>query len=253
MRVARGPSLASHWPVSDEKISFEYKMKRFLYGSMLSPQEAHVFWNGAFAEREKSKVFIECDRRPMRELLERMPAHVGLNRYLTFDLGVYLPDDILSKVDRMSMAHSLEIRPPFLDHRICEFALSLPEELKIRRSQLKFVLRELMRGKLPPSSLRRKKVGFDIPAHEWLRGALRPLLLDTLTKPAVEATGLFRWRGIEALLKDHLDSRANWGYHLWGLMILLLWIKKWKMHAAPSSSSYSPPPSSSVASTILRT
>ena len=91
-----------------------------------------------------------------------------------FDQSYYLPDDILYKCDRMSMAHSLEVRPPFLDHRIVEFAASLPERLKIRGSRQKYLLRELMRDKLPASVLHRKKEGFDIPAHEWLRGVLRP-------------------------------------------------------------------------------
>jgi asparagine synthase (glutamine-hydrolysing) len=245
-----GWSVLRRWPVSDEKISLEYKLKRFFQGSFMPPEQAHVFWNGTFTEQEKSRFFLEADGRPVQTLLSQMPKQDGLNRYLAFDVQFYLPDDILCKVDRMSMAHSLEVRPPFLDHRICEFALSLPEDLKIRRSQLKFLLRVLMRRKLPASILRRKKIGFDIPAHDWLRGALRPLLLDTVTENAVRETGLFRWHGIEAILKEHLDRRANWGYHLWGLMILLLWMKQWKIHQADLSLSRSLPPSSSVASTV---
>src|SRR5262245_82425 len=217
----------------------------------MPPERAHVFRNGTFTEDEKSRFFLETDGRPVQTLLSQMPMQDGLNRYLAFDLQVYLPDDILCKVDRMSMAHSLEVRPPFLDHRICEFALSLPEDMKIRRSQLKFLLRALMRHKLPASILRRKKIGFDIPAHDWLRGALKPLLLDTVTENAVRETGLFRWHGIETILKEHLDRRANWGYHLWGLMILFLWMKQWKIHRADLSSSRSQPLSSSVASTVL--
>jgi len=245
-------SLSQCWPVSDEKLSFEYKLKRFWRGSMLTPEEAHVFWNGGFCEGEKRELFPGSDAGAIRSLLQHMPAESGLSRYLQFDLKFYLPDDILCKVDRMSMAHSLEVRPPFLDHRICEFALSLPEELKIRQSRLKFVLRELMATRLPRSILTRKKVGFDIPAHAWLRGALKPLLLDTVTKEAVEATGLFSWPAVERILNDHLARRRNWGYHLWGLMILLLWARKWKITAA--SSSYSLPRRSSlVASTVLRT
>jgi len=140
-------AFAQCWPVSDEKIGFEYRLKRFLHGSLMSPERAHVFWNGAFAEEEKLKFFLEADQRPMREFLKKMEDGSGLNRYLAFDLRFYLPDDILCKVDRMSMAHSLEVRPPFLDHRICEFALSLPEDLKIRGLRLKFLLRELMKDK----------------------------------------------------------------------------------------------------------
>jgi len=245
-------SIADHWPVSDDKIGFGYKLKRFWHGSMLSPEHAHIYWNGGFAEHEKSRFFIESDDRPVQTLLESMPAGSGLNRYLQFDLNHYLPDDILCKVDRMSMAHSLEVRPPFLDHRICEFAVSLPEELKIRQSRLKFLLRELMAAKLPRSILNRKKVGFDIPAHAWLRGALKPLLLDTLTQESIEDTGLFWWPGIEQIIREHLEKRRNWGYHLWGLMILVLWIQKWKVHVGSSSSS-SRPRSSLVASTVLHT
>jgi asparagine synthase (glutamine-hydrolysing) len=92
---------------------------------------------------------------------------------------------------------------------------------------LKYVLRELMSDKLPPAILRRKKEGFDIPAHRWLRGVLRPLLLDTLSGAAVERTGLFRSGAVEAVVSAHLERRANLGYHLWGLLILFLWMRRW--------------------------
>jgi len=233
---AGGLTLLRHWPVSDEKISLEYKLKRFLQGSFMPPEQAHIFWTGTFSEHEKARLLENSQGHAVAGLLERVvgPRGVGtpeLDRYLRFDLQYYLPDDILCKVDRMSMAHSLEVRPPFLDHRICEFALSLPVNMKIRGSKLKFILRELMKDKLPPSILRRGKTGFDIPAHEWLRGRLKPLLLDVLSEQSVNDTGLFRWREVECLLKDHLERRANSGYHLWGLMILFLWMKKWKIQS----------------------
>ena len=129
----------------------------------------------------------------------------------------------------MSMAHSLEVRPPFLDHRIAEFAAQLPEDLKIRGSQLKFVLRELMRDKLPPAIMNRGKEGFDIPAHHWLRTTLRPLLMETLSEKNVRASGLFHWDAVDRVLRAHLDRRANLGYHLWGLLVLFLWLKRWQI------------------------
>ncbi len=158
-----------------------------------------------------------------------MGSKPGLNRFLNFDLRYYLPDDILYKVDRMSMAHSLEARPPFLDPRIVDFAGRLPENFKLHGSKSKFVLRELMKDKLPASIMRRPKIGFDIPVHDWLRGVLCPLLLDTISEDAVRASGLFHWNGVKKILTDHLERRANLGYHLWGLMILLLWMKEWKI------------------------
>jgi asparagine synthase (glutamine-hydrolysing) len=134
----------------------------------------------------------------------------------------------------MSMAHSLEVRPPFLDHRIVEFAARLPQNLKIRGSELKFVLRHLMKNKLPAQVLSRKKEGFDIPAHDWFRGPLRPLLLETLTRSAIEKSGLFRWAEVDRLIRMHLERRANLGYHLWGLLTLFLWIRRWGIQTAPT-------------------
>lgn len=221
------------WPVSDDKISTEYKMKRFLQGSLLKADDAHVFWNGTFSQSELKGFFLATDPGPMRELLRHVPRVKGLNRYLLFDQMYYLPDDILYKVDRMSMAHSLEVRPPFLDHRIVEFAASLPEELKVNGSTLKFVLRELMRDKLPKSILGRSKMGFDIPAHDWFRGPLKSFLLEVVNRKAVEESHLFRWEAVEKIIRNHMERRINVGYHLWGLMTLFLWIKRWQIQTVP--------------------
>jgi len=227
------------WPVSDEKISFEYKVKRFLEGCLMSPEKAHVHWNGTFSGAETQsllRIRLPSALEPLLEELRALfSANDNLAPYLWFDQKFYLSDDILAKVDRMSMAHSLEVRPPFLDHRIVEFAASLPASLKIRGSRQKIVLKELMKGKLPPAILRRGKIGFDIPAHEWLRGPLRPLLVETLTAGLSEHAGLFRGNVIERLLSDHLERRTNAGFHLWGLMILFLWMKKWRIQSASSS------------------
>jgi asparagine synthase (glutamine-hydrolysing) len=225
------------WPVSDEKISLEYKLKRFLEGSLLPPEQAHIYWNGTFSEAAKARLL----RRPlpgaMGAILERLAfnAKGGLSSYLAFDQQYYLADDILVKSDRMSMAHAVEVRPPFLDHRIIEFAATLPDTMKMRGSRQKFLLKELMKGKLPPSILNRKKVGFDIPAHQWLRGSLRPLLLDTLKEGLSEHAELFRADTIESYLRLHMEKRANLGYHLWGLMILFLWMKQWRIQSTQAS------------------
>jgi asparagine synthase (glutamine-hydrolysing) len=227
------------WPVSDEKIGFEYKASRFLEGCQMAPERAHVHWNGTFADDQKQE-FLRS-RLPgalhtkLQELRALLPGD-GLSPYLWFDQKYYLPDDILTKTDRMSMAHSLEVRPPFLDHRIVEFAATLPPSLKIRGSRQKFLLKEMMKGKLPPSVLSRKKVGFDIPAHEWLRGPLRSLLVDTVTAGASEHAGLFNPAAIAAIVQRHLAKRANLGYQLWGLLILFLWMKKWRIQTATAPS-----------------
>jgi asparagine synthase (glutamine-hydrolysing) len=221
--------------VSEDKVSLEYMVKRFLEGTFLPPLEAHCYWNGTFSEEQKRLLctYTPEAERSLAELARDAPAHGSLNRFLWFDQRYYLPDDILAKVDRMSMAHALEVRPPFLDHEIVEFAACLPERLKIRGRRQKYVLRHLMRDKLPPQVLERKKVGFDIPAHDWLRRELKPLLLDVLNPTALARTGLFRADAVGKLMNDHFDGRVNIGFHLWGLMILLLWMEKWEVR--PSS------------------
>jgi asparagine synthase (glutamine-hydrolysing) len=228
LRAACGALRA--WPVSDEKISFEYRLKRFLAGCQMRPERAHVFWNGTFSDEEKRRL-VDAELPPALNLILRELAQAGdqTGAYLWFDQKYYLPDDILAKVDRMSMAHSIEVRPPFLDHRIVEFAASLPAHLKVRGSTQKVLLRKLMRDRLPQWIVKGRKVGFDIPAHEWLRGPLRPLLEETLAAGASAYGGLFRRSEIEALLQDHLSRRANLGYQLWGLMILFLWMRKWQI------------------------
>ncbi len=221
-------------PCSAKKISFEYKLKRLLEGSLLPPDDAHLFWNGSFTPEQKSALLGRSSFGP--NLFYGLPpaSEIGaLNRYMLLDQQFYLPDNILAKVDRMSMAHSLEVRPAFLDHRIIEFAASLPEHLKIKGIHQKLILRRLMKNKLPGSILNRSKKGFDIPAHAWFRGFLRPLLHDTVNRRTVEASGIFNFAETERLIRDHMERRINAGYQLWGLLTLFLWLKKWDVETAP--------------------
>src|SRR5262249_10222485 len=137
-------------------------------------------------------------------------------------------------------AHSLEVRPPFLDHRIVEFAASIPQNLKIRGITTKYLLKELMRGKLPRFVIDRKKTGFDIPAHDWFRTILRDLLQDTLSPDAIASTGIFDARAIQDLIRDHMDRRINVGYHLWSLVTLFLWMKRWRIETPDEAPSRTP-------------
>ncbi len=222
-------------PPSDDKISFEYKVKRFLEGCQMPFERAHVFWNGTFTDAGKQELInqpLSPGLKPMLEELRR--AGNRLKGYLWFDQKYFLPDDILAKVDRMSMAHSLEVRPPFLDHRIIEFAAALPTSLQMRGAKQKVILKHLMRNKLPDSVLTRKKVGFDIPAHEWLRGPLRKFMVDVLEAGLSSYPELFNRTAIQRCMTDHLERVQNLGYNLWGLMILFLWMQKWQVQTAQS-------------------
>ena len=243
-----GQRLMQAWPVSDEKIGLEYKVNRLLAGSLMSADRGHVYWNGTFSDLEKQRLTADELPPALNDVLAQLRAQLGrngsdLNAYLWFDQKYYLPDDILVKSDRISMAHSLEVRPPFLDHRIVEFANRLPASLKIAGSRQKVVLQQLMKDKLPHSILHRPKLGFDIPAHDWLRGPLRTLLVETLRAGGAEYPEIFRPDVLETHLQDHLERRVNIGYHLWGLMILFLWMKKWNIR----------PPSPAVATQLVST
>jgi asparagine synthase (glutamine-hydrolysing) len=232
----------SAWPASDEKISLEYKVKRMLEGSLLPAEQAHIYWNGTFSEAEKAALLKIPLPGALLDVLSQLRRKVpgdGIAPFLEFDQSYYLPDDILVKSDRISMAHSVEVRPPFLDHRIIEFAASIPTELKIQGDRQKYVLKELMKTKLPSAITQRKKVGFDIPTHEWFRGPLRSLLMETLESAQAEHADLFNFDVIDKLTKSHMDRNINVGYHLWGLMTLFLWMKRWNVQSAPAQQSTS--------------
>lgn len=225
------------WPVSNEKISLEYQLKRILQGSLLPPEQAHVYWNGTFSEEEKAlllRVPLPGAFPGILSSLKRSLPGDGIAPFMEFDQRCYLPDDILVKSDRMSMAHAVEVRPPFLDHRIVEFASTLPSAFKIRGSRQKLILKELMKSRLPASIVQRKKIGFDIPAHDWLRGTLRQMMIETLASAEAEHSELFNFETIRNYMQLHLESRINIGYHLWGLVILFLWMKRWKVQSEPS-------------------
>ena len=220
-------------PVSDEKIGFDYKLKRFLTGALLPADEAHFYWNGTFSSNEKQALGLQMQSHSAADLCRSLPDIPSqrdlINRYLFADQHFYLPDDILYKCDRMSMAHSLEVRPPFLDHRIVEFAAALPSNLKIRGRSTKYVLRKLVEQKLPAAILQRRKEGLDIPAQHWLRGPLRPLVEDALSEDSVRTAGLFSPAVIESLKQRHFSRKENLGYHLWGLLTLHLWMRRWNI------------------------
>ncbi len=225
-------SAARRLPVSDEKIGLEYMATRFAEGSLMDAARAHVYWNGAFSDEGKRGIVNAPLPNGLKRILDPLRylgEHTG--SYLWFDQKYYLADDILAKVDRMSMAHSLEVRPPFLDHRIVEFAATLPSEMKTNGGRRKIVLKSLMRDKLPESVLRRGKQGLDIPAHEWLRGPLRPLMMETLDWAAREHGEFFEHRRIQKIAQAHLSRKINAGYQLWGLTILFLWMRRWRVQS----------------------
>jgi asparagine synthase (glutamine-hydrolysing) len=151
-----------------------------------------------------------------------------ITRAMVADLLTYLPGDLLVKVDLASMAHSLECRGPFLDHRVVELAAAMPLERKIqlRRGRSKVVLKQAFSDLLPPRIRRRSKMGFGVPISRWFRGELAHELQEVLLDPICLNRGLFRSETVRSLVADHVSGKREHGYRLWGLLMLELWFRQ---------------------------
>ena len=150
-----------------------------------------------------------------------------LNRALFLDQTTLLPDQVLAFVDRLSMAHSVEVRPPFLDHRLVEFAATLPGSIKIKNGRVKHILKEAARDLLPAELLARPKEGFIMPINQWMIGSLKDYILSVLTPRRLDRHGLFNADRIQHLLAGHFSGAANHGNQIWNLLMLQLWWERY--------------------------
>lgn len=220
-------------PPSDKKKGLVNQVKRFSAGVTSAPADiGHYRWMVYLGARAKTRLYQTGLRdvlrthdvyAPVREALGRFGQDDVLNRQLYADLSLYLADDILVKVDRMSMATSLETRAPFLDADLMELAFSMPGHLKIRNGERKWILKQAMRGILPDSILSRRKEGFSIPMKNWLRRELQPLMRDLLSPDRVTRRGLFEAREVTALVDAHVAGRENHAHTLFPLMVFERW------------------------------
>ncbi len=226
-------AVAAALPPTDKKKGVVNKFKRFVQGAALAPEDlGHYRWMVYLAPAAKRRLYDRSLQdalmtsdvyQPVREVLQRFDGDDLLGRQLYADLSVYLADDILVKVDRMSMATSLETRAPFLDADVMELAFSMPGDLKIRRGERKWILKRAMRDILPSSILTRRKEGFSIPMKNWLRGELAPLLNDLLSPERVKRRGLFNPAEIGRLTEAHRAGRENHAHTLFPLMVFERW------------------------------
>src|SRR5712664_623765 len=236
---------AERLPSSSRNMSLDFRLKQFLRGASAPPSLRHQAWIGSFLPSELGELLHPDLRRhaapavAYREVLaeaERgVRAGVGegsVDEALRFYLGRYLADDILVKADRASMAASLELRAPFLDTPVVEFAARLPWRLKLSLTRTKVLLKRALRGIVPDEILRRPKKGFGIPVAAWIRGPLRPLFEELYSDAELRRAGLFEPRAAQAMLQRHLRGEADLRKPLWTLAMFQLWQRKWGSSAS---------------------
>ena len=222
-------------PASAKRLSFEFKAKKFIAGAEYPPEVSNFIWWGAYAPELRARLFSpdlqarigEDPYAPVAVQGANTRAADGLDRIAYLDLKLYLQDDLLVKVDRMSMANSLEIRVPFLDYTFVEFAATIPSRLKLKGLASKYILKKAMASRLPAEILTKKKIGFDIPLGVWIREELRDFVLATLAPERLKRHGFFDDRFVRGVLDEHLRGTHNHRQLLWPLIIFQFWYDRY--------------------------
>jgi asparagine synthase (glutamine-hydrolysing) len=223
--------LAELLPVSTSNFSFDFRVKRFLRGVSYNPIMRHAAWLGAFTPPELERLLGERFHDPYRELSESWstdysPDHV--HQLIAFYTSTYMCNDILTKVDRASMACSLEVRSPFLDVELAEFLARVPSRFKLRGFSTKYLLKQAMRDVLPPGIARRPKKGFGVPVAAWLKEGLRGALEAELGQARIVEQGLFEPAEVQQLVSAHLRGRRDNRKPLWALLVFQLWHRRYR-------------------------
>jgi asparagine synthase (glutamine-hydrolysing) len=217
-------SVSEALPASDKNISFDFKLKQFLRGFQSGSNHIHQLWLGSFLPEEKERlfrneIFHELNDKSGLSLIDNhfnKNINNRVNRLIYYYCQTYLLDDILVKIDRASMYNSLEVRAPFLDKGLVEFANSLPPHFKHNCLSGKYILKKLMKGKLPNDIIYRPKKGFGIPISNWIRNELKPVIQETLT----HEDDLFNHKFINKILSEHHSKKQNHRKLIWNLFVL---------------------------------
>jgi asparagine synthase (glutamine-hydrolysing) len=232
VRKQFAPQIATRFKPRPAKKGTVNKAKRFIEGAALPGSLQHTRWMMFLSPAERAALYRPnlstaiANHTPQATIAAHFARVSHLDPLLQqqyVDVNTYLVDNILTKVDRMSMATSLEVRVPFLDHRMVEFALNLPPHLKLHQGQTKWLLRRALAGRLPQAILDKPKEGFSIPMKHWLCSTLKPLMLDTLSAETINRRGLFNAATVNQWIDAHLSGSANHSHRLWALMVLELW------------------------------
>ena len=229
--------LQPFFPLSSSAVPMGLFLRRFLAHVDKEPALRHQIWFGMFAPDELNRLFspqFDCCAKPGQQILapldrvrEGAVFEDAIAEVTYLDFRLYLEDDLLVKIDRASMAFSLELRTPYLDHRLIEFAASLPTQLKVPTVQLKHLLKKAVSMWLPREIVYRQKRGFSVPVAEWMRGELRSWLDETLGEEKLKRNGLFSVSFVRRLLEEHWARQADHRRLLWPLFCFELWYDRW--------------------------
>lgn len=216
---------------SGENFSLDFKVKQFLRGLGYPAELRNQRWLGSFTPEEQSELlrdnaWIDNYTDLAREAQNCCSTN-AIDRLTYFYCKFYLQDDILTKVDRASMACSLEVRAPFLDYTFVEFANSIPAELKLNGLTTKYILKKALAGKLPEDIVKRAKKGFGIPVAKWFRNDLREMVADVFSENRIRQQGIFNERTIAQLWQEHQSGRKDNRKQLWTLFMFQLWFDKY--------------------------
>src|SRR4051812_27676636 len=220
--------LIERLPSGNARVPLDYKLKRFARAAHLPALEAHHGWKEIFGPADRRALLGGAAADPLATYRERWAETAGapaLARLQDVDLGLYLVDDLLVKTDRMTMAHSLEARVPFLDAEVAELAFALPTSLKVRGLAKKRLLRRAVEPLVPRTIVRGRKRGFSIPAAAWLRGPLLPFARELLSADRLTAQGVIAPAPAQRILDRHVSGEEDLSRQLWGLMSLSLWLE----------------------------
>jgi asparagine synthase (glutamine-hydrolysing) len=218
-------------PVSTENLSFDFRAKRFVQGAALPAGERHTVWMGSYTAEQQRRllapeVLAAC---PDEEVFDEIRiydyqnGHDVVEMMMTLDATHYLSECVLFKVDRASMAASLETRAPFLDHTLIEFLTKLPVDLKLRGLTGKYILKRAMRDLLPQQVIKRPKKGFGMPVAKWVKGELRTFVRDAFSPQRLKKRGLFNADYVERLLDEHERGVADHRKLIWTLLMFEMW------------------------------
>jgi asparagine synthase (glutamine-hydrolysing) len=232
-------------PDSEAHLAKREKLRRFAHGARVRSEAMHLMWretcDAGLRMRLLERATYFPHGPPGSEYFARATSDSPLRRQQYVDIRYYLPNDLLVKADRMSMAHGLETRVPYVDHKFIELAVALPDHVKLRRGfQRKWILRQIGKRLLPPS-VTRKKRGFNIPFAAWLRQSLRGFAQDCLSQAEVDKHRLFSALAAQDILREHLEARRDRSFEIFNLITLTLWARLVLQRGTPLDVDETPP------------